>query len=379
MIIFKNYNLLKSWVNTLCYSTKAMAMALMFVSFMTLSSCTWINALSTPKPKAIESLLAQRHYNEVLDIAGRQLSRSLSLEKASYWQSINDKATTEAAAFQQEQTQRLKRLARRNEWAKANVEQQFLQRHLPPNPQLSNLFILVDRQRRQHIDGLTRSLAKLEIKYLPQTLELYERLFEASPDDTALDFVRQERLKRDRIVLVVKDYAAEAEAQQQYGLALDYMRSIQRLDDSAVILNQIKRLRTLLAEQQKQRVALSNSSQLSKKQQQQLLDYDEAIAQQQWFEAKAILAAMLKQRPGDKSLIDEQQRLADQLVSEVEQAAAQAEVYYSEGNIEAALIAWQAVLPLAPKDAQLLANIERAQRILDKVKTLKQSDPNENR
>ena len=157
------------------------------------------------------------------------------------------------------------------------------------------------------------------------------------------------------------------------------MRSIQRLDDSAVILNQIKRLRTLLAEQQKQRVALSNSSQLSKKQQQQLLDYDEAIAQQQWFEAKAILAAMLKQRPGDKSLIDEQQRLADQLVSEVEQATAQGEVYYSEGNIEAALIAWQAVLPLAPKDAQLLANIERAQCILDKVKTLKQSDPNENR
>jgi hypothetical protein len=47
--------------------------------------------------------------------------------------------------------------------------------------------------------------------------------------------------------------------------------------------------------------------------------------------------------------------------------------------IEAALIAWQAVLPLAPNDAQLLANIERAQRILDKVKTLKQGDPNENR
>ncbi|MDB2410413.1 hypothetical protein N9W57_07315 [Pseudomonadales bacterium] len=63
----------------------------------------------------------------------------------------------------------------------------------------------------------------------------------------------------------------------------------------------------------------------------------------------------------------------------MERATAQGEVYYSEGNIEAALIAWQAVLPLAPNDAQLLANIERAQRILDKVKTLKQGDPNENR
>ena len=380
MIVFKNHSLLKPWVNTLCCSTKVMAEALLFVSLMILSSCTWINTFSTPKPKAIESLLAQRHYNEVLEITGRQLSRSLSAEQASYWQSIDDKATTEAAAFQQEQTQRLNRLARRNDWAKANVEQQFLQRHLPPNPQLSDLFIAVDRQRKQYIDGLTRSLAKLEIKYLPQTLKLYERLFEASPDDaSALDHLQQERLKRDRIVLVVKDYAAKAEAQQQYGLALDYMRSIQRLDDSAVILNQIKRLRTLLAEQQKQRVALSNSSQLSKKQQQQLLDYDEALAQQQWFEAKAILAAMLKQRPGDKSLIEEQQRLADQLDSEVERATAQGEVYYSEGNIEAALIAWQAVLPLAPNDAQLLANIERAQRILDKVKTLKQGDPNENR
>ena len=88
---------------------------------------------------------------------------------------------------------------------------------------------------------------------------------------------------------------------------------------------------------------------------------------------------MLKQRPGDKALLDEQQRLADSLVIEVARATALGEAYYSEGNIEYALTAWQAALPLAPSDAQLLANIERAQRILDKVKTLREGGSNENR
>ena len=345
-----------------------------------LCGCTWLKTLSTPKPQEIDALLSQRHYNEVLAVAEQQLARALDTEQKNYWQAIVQRVTTEAATFQQEQLPRLKRLARRNEWDKANIEQRFLQQHLPTNEALSELFTYVDSQRQQHIDSLTRSLAKLEAKHLPQTLRLYERLFQADPSDAnALSRLQQERDKRDRLMMAVKTYAAMAEAEQEYGLALEYLRSIQRLEDSPEILSQIKRLRLLLAEQKKQQIARSNNSELSSRQQQQLLNYDTAINQQQWLEAKAILAAMLKQRPGDKDLLDEQQRLADSLVVEVARATALGEAYYSEGNIEYALSAWQAALPLAPSNAQLLANIERAQRILDKVKTLKQGGSNENR
>ena len=345
-----------------------------------LCGCTWLKTLSTPKPQEIDALLTQRHYNEVLAVAEQQLARALDTEQKNYWQAIVQRITTEAATFQQEQLPRLKRLARRNEWSKANIEQRFLQQHLPTNEALSELFTYVDSQRQQHVDSLTRSLAKLEAKHLPQTLRLYERLFQADPSDaSALSRLQQERDKRDRLMMAVKAYAAMAEAEQEYGLALEYLRSIQRLEDSPEILSQIKRLRSLLAEQKKQQIARSNNSELSSRQQQQLLNYDTAISQQQWLEAKAILAAMLKQRPGDKDLLDEQQRLADSVVVEVARATALGEAYYSEGNIEYALSAWQAALPLAPSNAQLLANIERAQRILDKVKTLKQGGSNENR
>ena len=369
-------------VRSLFWFTRLTAVKLITITWLLtlLCSCTWLNTLSTPKPQELEALLEQRHYNEVLAVVEKQLARPLDAEQQSYWQAISKRATIEAAAFQQEQLPRLKRLARRNEWSKANVEQVFLQQHLPANDLLSELFTDVNNQRQQHIDSLTRSLAKLEAKHLPQTLRLYERLFKADPDDaSALSRWQQERDKRDRLMVTVKAYAAMAEAEQEYGLALEYLRSIQRLEDSLVILSQIKRLRSLLAEQQKAQIARSNNSELSNRQQEQRLNYNTAINQQQWLEAKAILLAMLKQRPGDKALLDEQQRLADSLVIEVARATALGEAYYSEGNIEYALTAWQAALPLAPSDAQLLANIERAQRILDKVKTLKEGGSNGNR
>ena len=339
----------------------------------TLCSCTWLQGLSTPKPQQISLLLEQKNFNAVLVIVDTQLEKNLEQHDKDYWLAVREQASVEAATFQQEQLPRLKRLARRNEWQTVNIEQGFLRQHLPSNKVLDDLFTDVDQQRQQYIDELTLGLAKLEAQHLPQTLTFYERLYKANADDVVtLRRWQQEKDKRDRLIAMVKAYAAIAETEQAYSLALGHLRSIQRLEDSPAILSEIKRLRSLLLEQQKQQIVRSNSSALSQQQQQQLVDYDTAIEQQQWLIAKEILSAMLQQRPGDKALLDQQQQLNDSLLLEIERATALGEAYYSEGNIEYALTAWQAALPLAPNDSQLLANIERAQRILDKVKALKE-------
>lgn len=357
------------------HTIKLMVAALLLT---TLCSCSWLQGLSTPKPEAINLLLEQKNFNEVLAIVDTQLDRSLEAQDKDYWLAVREQATVEAAAFQQEQAKRLKRLARRNNWQAVNVEQDFLRQNLPFNKVLDDLFADVDQQRQRHIDDLTLGLAKLEAQHLPQTLRFYEHLYKVRAGDVvALKRWQHEKEKQDRLIAMVKTYAAIAEAEKEYSLALGHLRSIQRLEDSPVILNDIKRLRSLLLELQKQQIARSNSSALSQQQQQQLVDYHTAIEQQQWLVAKAILSAMLKQRPGDNALLDEQQQLSDSLLVEIERATALGEAYYSEGNIEDALTAWQAALPLAPNDSHLLANIERAQRILDKVKALKEGGTND--
>ena len=363
-----------------CERAHILTIKLIVMAFLLtiLCSCTWLQGLSTPKPPAIDLLLEQKHFNEVLAIVDTQLDRSLEEQDKHYWLAVREQATVEAAAFQQEQMQRLKRLVRRDDWQTVNVEQGFLRQHLPSNKVLEGLFANVDQQRQQYVDSLTLGLAKLEAQHLPKTLPFYERLYKADADDViALRRWQQERDKRDRLIVTVKAYAAIAEAEQEYGLALAHLRSIQRLEDSPVILTDIKRLRSLLLERQKAQIARNNNSALSKKQQQQLADYTTAIDQQQWLTAKDILMAMLKQRPGEKALLDEQQQLNANLLLEIERATALGEAYYSEGNIEYALMAWQSALPLAPNDSHLLANIERAQRILDKVKALKEGGTND--
>jgi len=358
-----------------CLSAK-LILSILLLSI--LCSCTWLQGLSTPKPLAIDLLLEQKNYNEVLALVDIQLARSLEKTEKDYWLSVRERATLEASAFQLDKVQRLKRLARRNEWQTATIEQDFLQQNLPNNETLENVFADIDEQRQQYIDGLMLGLAKLEAQHLPKTLAFYERLYKANAEDVvALGRWQQEKEKRERLMVTVKMYAAMAEAEQQYAVALEHLHSIQRLEDSPEILSQIKRLRSLLLEQQKQTIARSNSSALSKSQQQQLLDYDAAMSQQQWLEAKTILTKMLKQRPGDKALLDEQQQLTESIGLEIERATALGEAYYSEGNIEYALTAWQAALPLDANNSHLLTNIERAQRILDKVKALKEGGAND--
>lgn len=337
------------------------------------SACTWLANLSVPAADKVDSLLEQHQYNSLLMLADTQLKKSLDPEQLSYWQSVSERSKSGAAQYQLDQLAAIKKMMRRNDWHQANTQVNLLKQHLPANDTLDQFLQKFDTERQSHIDALARSLVKLESKHLPQTLPLYERLFHADLENaTALERLQRERDKRDRIIQAMQGYATQAERQQEYGLALNYIRTIQRFDDSPAVLADIKRLRALQAEQQKQIIASGKDKVLSKAEKQQLSDYGLALKDEQWLEAKDILDKMLKQRPGNGELLGQKTYLAEVFADEVAQAKELGESYYSTGNIEAALSIWNHALPMAPGDIQLTGNIERAQRILEKVKTLKE-------
>lgn len=354
--------------------TKLPLLLLLILTLLSGYGCSVINSFAVPNQQKITSMLEQHQYKNVLLVTEKQLAKQLEPDTLEYWQSIDQQVKTAAAEFEQSKASELKQLMRRNEWAQANKEIAFLNQNLPASESLDALFAEFDSERSGYLDALSRSLVKLEAKLLPQTLPLYERMFKAQPDNAAaLTRLQQERDKRDRVLSSMRAYAEQAESQKEFGLALNYFRTIQRFDDSPQVLEDVKRLRGLLARQQKALIASDKLRELTTAQKQKLADYGAALSKQEWIAAKSLLDDMLKQRPSDGELLGQKTYLAEVFATEVTRAKELGESFYSTGNIEQALSIWKAALPMSPDDVQLTGNIERAERILEKVKTLKQS------
>ena len=169
----------------------------------------------------------------------------------------------------------------------------------------------------------------------------------------------------------LREHLQIAKSEGQFDTALLYARAIARLAPSAeidaVVAGLQRQLEPTIVEPAKP--ANPGISQLD---QRQLQEYGKALVNEQWLHARTVLDKMLVARPRDSELLGQDTYLKEIFAQQVESAKKRGEQLYSAGEVEQALELWRAVLPMAPNDASLAANIERAQRILTKVKALKQ-------
>ncbi len=361
------------------FKTSILDLVIVIVLITLLSGCALFETLSTSKAEKVEALELESRFSEALLIVESQLNKTLSAEKKLYWQGANDKIVSAANQYQQQKTKEIKALMQRSDWQQANIDVALVKQNLPMNTEIEVLLEQFNSKKKRYIDDLDRTLVKRELEYLPNTLPIYEKLFKAEPNDAAaLGRLQQERIRRDRTITSLQNYTRIAESQRKFGSALLHMRGVQKLDDSPNVLAEIKRLRGLLAEQAQQRkdwlLASGKANQLSKQQEQQLAAYGKALTLENWMLSKSILDQMLQERPSDGELLGQKTYLDEVFVNEVAEAKVQGEAYYSSGDIERALMLWTSVLPMAPDDTHLTGNIERAQRILDKVNRLRQGN-----
>ena len=351
------------------------------------TACSTLESLVTPKQVRAERLLEQQQYASVLAMSQQEVealearvARAAEpsaelLQRLEQWRALDASARSRANEYQAQAFADLKSMVERNQWLEANALVTRMSELLPASDALDNQLNTFQQRRASYTAALERALVMREIKSLPQTLSLYQRIYQADPDNAAAyERWQQERNKSERVVAAMLEYIEQAKQENEYGLALEYLRIIQRLEDTPDVLEHIKQARRQLAEQQRRRISGQDGEQvLTEKQQQQLNDYGAALTREDWLEARRVLDVMLSERPLDAELLSQNQYLQEVFAGEVASAKEVGERYYSSGRIEEALALWRAVLPMAPNDTQLGANIERAQRILDKLEALKSS------
>jgi tetratricopeptide (TPR) repeat protein len=101
----------------------------------------------------------------------------------------------------------------------------------------------------------------------------------------------------------------------------------------------------------------------------------EAIAEGKWHKAQADLRRLMKLDPGNHGLTGLKKALDEAVAVRIRQLLDKGNALYRKGRIQEAKTAWEAVLALDPKQQQAQANVKRAERVLNKLRELKQQAP----
>jgi len=347
-----------------------------------LTACSVFDSLTKPPEDRYQRHIDRHEYIQAIDIAERQhkklldkdsLSGEVSVDELAVWSARTEKAMEEAVRFQQREFVLIRGLQEKEEWRDARERTEFLLVNTPESSGLEKFVEAFEVDRQNYIKGVERSLLLLGSQAVPEAIAQYERI-DAAGDDTSQARRSLKHLLSERLKLIesLSNQLRQAEENNNDKEALALARALQRVDDTPGILEKITAIRERLAANKELQIA--GQSHAEEHSQQQLNAYGKALIEKRWVEARELLDHMLKERPDDGELQGQDTYLKEIFQREVFDARVHGEQLYAEGKIEEALAVWQSVVKMAPDDLQLAANIQRAQRILAKVKELKSAD-----
>ncbi|MBT8148389.1 MAG: hypothetical protein KJO24_00550 [Gammaproteobacteria bacterium] len=323
----------------------------------------------------VQELAASEQYARALRIVDKQIAKQHEPQQQQQWQQLAGEINREAEQFRRDQSSRIDQLVSRLQWPDAHQRVQSMREQLPASDALDRYLLEYERQRQRFIDRQNAALLLLQARYLPEQIELLDKLAQAQPGNSrARKQLQRHQREREGVLGGLQQQLAAAREAGQLDTALMYARAVAGLAPSAKADALVADLQSRLASSAAQ--AASAAAMPNRQNdllfQKQLNEYGRALVNEQWLQARAVLDALLKARPGDSELQGQDTYLNEVFTAQVDAAKKSGEQLYSSGEIEQALELWRAVLPMAPDDAQLTGNIERAQRILSKVKALKE-------
>ncbi len=275
----------------------------------------------------------------------------------------------QSEAHQNQTFEALAALRKQGLWQQADRELFELESNALPNSAISDYRSAFDEQRRKVIARLENEVLMLESKQLPARVDMYRALAQAGYGDSAIySRLQSEEDQKKRVISALRARAKQAEQEGKLSQSLQYLASLSRLDESDAVKADVRRLRSWINANSAQANSQKGSSRFE-------LAYGEALANKNWFEARSILDSALKKSPKNKELLAKDSYLKDVYAKNLADAKALGEQRYTEGDIEKALEVWQGALQYDSNDVDLLTNIQRAQKILNKLQELKSENP----
>lgn len=331
----------------------------------------------------IDQWLKSKQYDNALDALG-----SVDPKDPQYQKAAEKRREVEALAANYEQDIRAQTRSYldQGQWEKALDTFDEALNRLPQSAVLKDGLAQLHHEQQEELERLEFERLMAHGEWLKQTLPTYRSIARVDPRS------RNARLQMDRMQREAEDVASELALFGNKALANNDLSSADKtltlaaeLSDALAIEESLKKLH----QQQKQRNAKIRAKKEQREKQQR--DAEQAKANKVSRHLGAYKTAFKKkdfQRARTEldtlKRIDSRNREWGRLEKELDQATSrEAERLfdsgvsaYSRGNFEQAAKRWREVLKLKPDHKPAQENLERAERVLEKLQELKQKQSN---
>lgn len=345
--------------------------ALVSLLLLLLPACAFINSFNSDLDKQVDIWMAQHEYTKVLDtlkyIRPSNPKYQLLLKK-------RQQAIVESKRYEQQQINKSLTLIEKGQWHDAALTLNEALEKLPDSQPLQKTQQEFIKQRAQHLKALYCQLDINRAAGLVRDKPVRQELTRTLPDDKhesqAMADYRHDTLQvSQRLVVCANEAVKNNElefAEQSYQLA-------DKLQPSATIKSALAEIQKKLAPKQTPIPVQTQKPPALSQLGRNLLDKSK-----QALEAGNLKLALsyYNKIPGSdknqatvRSYNDE---MNHRIRDNVNQGIELGRKLYSQGQVEQALAVWNKLREIDPDNENLLSHIERAERVLEKVKQLRE-------
>lgn len=289
---------------------------------------------------------------------------------------------TKARAYEQSAIRRAGELTAQNRWSDALALYREALNKLPRSQALREELQAFRQKQAQRGEELRVELLVSKARWLERSLPLQEALAKTDPDDDdarrALDARRAEAATLAEELNAIGLAALEKD---NLGVAARTLPLAARLNPTPTAEQAKDRLsRAELDELRRQRRTQERAiGELRQRETRQLLtEYNDASRAGDLRRARQAMARLQELDAENPEVVREHEKLRGKIERAVQKDLDEAINLYSHGKFEEAIVRWNRVLELDPENEKARSNLERAGRVVEKLRQLREkqaSDP----
>lgn len=322
----------------------------------------------------VERWLDEQRYGKVLEVLERRAQRTDELDAEKRLEEVR----ALASRYDSEQAKIARKLLDAGKLNEAEEVLNLAISHYPDGEQLQQAARQLRKLRQAKIDALEAQLLLAQADWLAASVPIYERLAKVEPSN--LDAIWQaKRMEQERSDVAQRlaslgltaHASGDKEAAKRYLKAADQLVPSEPVHD---VLAHLGKQEKRKQEQQKARKEKIASEKRREEAEQLAQQARKELQHAQLVSARDHLDQLQEVDPDYYQLDSLRFRLERAIRTRVASLLKTGDDHYADGRISEAKRVWEAGLQLAPSDSELLARVERADRVLARLRELREDN-----
>lgn len=338
------------------------------LSLLLLSGCAFINSFNSDLDKQVDIWMAQHEYAKVIDTLNYVRP---SNPKYKLLQRKRKQAIIEAKRYEHSQIKLSLDQIENGQWQEADMTLKNAMDKLPESTKLEKTYQEFINQRKQYLRSLYIQLAINTAEWLNKNKDIEQQLKHTQPGSSQVqDTLSRFQDETQKVYPKLLRCGKLAESLDDFGLAQQCYGLANSLVPSASLKQKLAAIRATIDKRQSRSKKAGTSLSLLGK---NLLEKSRQALQK--GDLKLALSYYEKIPDDDKQLpiVRRYSREMEHRIREnVRQGIELGRKLYSQGQVEQALAVWNKLRDLEPDNENLLSHIDRAERVMQKIRQLRE-------